>query len=204
MTGSRRQVVIIIPARGGSKGIPRKNLARVGGASLVGRAVLLARRFVACHPELDARIVLDTDDDEIAQEGAHWGVTSKYRRPAELARDATTTLASVTHLLNTEAAEFGMPDSMILLQPTSPLRTIDDLEECWRAHTNLSAESVVSVSASTKPPQLAMRLTPTGTLEWLGAPPVPNARRQDLAASCYPNGSVYVIAMRRYCANKHL
>ncbi|MGH9658284.1 MAG: cytidylyltransferase domain-containing protein, partial [Bryobacteraceae bacterium] len=83
------KVLIVIPARGGSKGILRKNLMEVGGLSLVGRAVLTARQLIRRARLPDAVVLVDTDSEEIAAEGKRWGATVPFLRPPELATDAT-------------------------------------------------------------------------------------------------------------------
>jgi CMP-N,N'-diacetyllegionaminic acid synthase len=187
-------VLMLIPARGGSKGIPRKNLQKVDGVSLVGRAVLHARRFVRDESVANARIVVDTDDPEIAEEGRRWGAEVPFLRPAELAADTTTTLASTLHLLARLSADGWTTQHVILLQPTSPLRHASDIVECWRAYQRSSCASAVSVTSASKPPQLAMHATDDGYLDWLGAKPPANVRRQDLAPAVHVNGAVYIVS----------
>lgn len=190
-TADGGRVLLLVPARGGSKGIPRKNLQPVDGVSLVGRAVLVARRFLRERPLANARILLDTDDPAIAEEGRRWGAEVPFLRPPELARDDTTTLASTLHLVERLTSDGWTPDTIVLLQPTSPLRRWEDVAACWDRHVATGAP-VISVVAASKPPQLAMRLDGDAVLHWLGAPPPPNARRQDLAAAVAPSGAVYV------------
>jgi CMP-N,N'-diacetyllegionaminic acid synthase len=91
-------VLVDIPARGGSKGIPRKNLRTLLGISLVGWAVLAARRSRGLLGTGAAlRILVDTDDEAIAQEGPAWGAEVPFLRPPELARDESPTAGSVVH-----------------------------------------------------------------------------------------------------------
>ncbi len=126
-------VLGLIPARGGSKGIPRKNLAVLGGRPLIAWTVDAAR----AASEL-TRIVVSTDDDEIA---AAAGV-EVLRRPAELAGDETPMLAVVRHAV----AELG-PDVVVLLQPTSPLRRAEHIDASVRLLLESGADAVVSVVA---------------------------------------------------------
>ena len=187
------RVLLLIPARGGSKGVPGKNLRLVDGVTLVGRAILHAIRFQREAALPDARIVVDTDDEEIAREARSWGAWVPFLRPAELASDTTTTVASTLHLLDRLAAEGWKADHIILLQPTSPLRSWIDVGHCWQRYTDRRGTAVVAISAATKSPQLAMSVAGDGTLTWLTEPPVPHARRQDFLPAAYVNGSVYVI-----------
>jgi CMP-N-acetylneuraminic acid synthetase len=124
-------VVGLIPARGGSKGIPRKNLAPLCGKPLLAWTVDAAR----AAGEL-SRVVVSTDDDEIA---AAAGV-EVLRRPAELAADETPMLDVVRHAVGELA-----PDVVVLLQPTSPLRRAEHVDACVRLLLESGADAVVSV-----------------------------------------------------------
>ena len=126
-------VLGLIPARGGSKGIPRKNLAQVGGKPLLAWTVEAALRA----SEL-TRVVVSTDDDEIAAEAG----VEVLRRPADLAADDTPMLEVVRHA----AAELS-PDVVVLLQPTSPLRRAEHVDAAVRLLLESGADAVVSVVA---------------------------------------------------------
>lgn len=184
--------LIVVPARGGSKGVPGKNLRLVGGRTLVARAVEAASEFVRSRPDFPALIVVDTDSEEIANEGRRAGATVPFLRPPELARDETPTLDSVLHLTSRVQREIGPVETILLLQPTSPLRTAQDIAGCWSAYDPASAPSVVSVTRCDHPPQLTLRLGAGGSLDWMFGPPGPSYRRQDLAPGYRPNGAVYI------------
>lgn len=129
------EILGLIPARGGSKGIPQKNLAPLAGRPLLAWTCEAARGASAL-----TRVVVSTDDDAIAAEAERCGVET-LRRPRGLAADDTRMLAAVEHALD----ELGEPDAIVLLQPTSPLRGarhIDEAVALWRA---TGADSVVSV-----------------------------------------------------------
>lgn len=138
------QVLCVIPARGGSKRLPGKNLARVGGVTLLGRAVLSAREFLAQPDAPSARLVVDTDSEEIAAEAREWSAEVPFLRPAALAADATSTEESLLHLFD----RLGWTGSVILLQTTSPMRTGQDIADCWRAHVRSGGKPAASVVAS--------------------------------------------------------
>ena len=125
------EVLGLIPARGGSKGIPRKNIAPVAGKPL------LAWTVDAAHAAAElTRVVVSTDDDEIAAAAE----TEVLRRPPELASDETPMRAVVEHA----AAEL-QPDVLVLLQPTSPLRRAEHIDEAVRLLRETGADAVVSV-----------------------------------------------------------
>jgi N-acetylneuraminate synthase len=185
------RVVCVVPARGGSKGIPEKNLRAVGGISLVGRAVLAGRRFVQGAGLAGARVVVDTDSDAIATEGAAWGGEVPWLRPAELAGDTTSTVESTLALLERLEAVGGPIDAVVLLQPTSPLRTDSDIADCWRAFDPVVRPSVVSIAAAHHPVELSLRVETSGTLSWTDPSGRPK-RRQEYTPSYRPSGAVYV------------
>lgn len=117
------EVVAVIPARGGSKGVPRKNLRRVGGVPLVGRAVA-----AALASELVDRVVVSTDDDEIAATAQEWGAEVVHR-PAELSGDTASSESALLHVLDTLSSQDVDTRVLVFLQATSPFidpRALDD------------------------------------------------------------------------------
>ena len=186
--------ICLIPARGGSKGLPDKNLRPVGGVSLVGRAVLAAREFGRLARLADLSIVVDTDSEAIAAEAREWGALVPFLRPAELAGDAVATATSSLAAL--ERIERGGTEvaDVILLQPTSPLRSGADILACWREYDRARAPSVVSLVRPEHSPDIALRREPDGMVQWV-AGDAPPARRQDSAEAYWPSGSVYVISL---------
>ena len=126
-------VVALIPARGGSKGIPRKNLA-----PLAGKPLLLWAIDSAPSADTVTRVVVSTDDDEIA---AAAGDAELLRRPAELAGDDTPMLDVIRHALD----HVEPCDVLVLLQPTSPLRRPEQVDEAVRLLLESGADTVVSV-----------------------------------------------------------
>lgn len=183
----------LVPARGGSKGLRDKNLRTVGGLTLVARAVLAAREFRRLAGLADAAIVVDTDSEAIAEEGRRWGAEVPFLRPAELAGDdvatAVSTLAAVERL---ERAGRTVSD-LILLQPTSPLRTGADVLACWRAYDRSRAPSVVSLVEEAHSPDLALRLDEAGVVHWRSGAEPPS-RRQESSQAFRPSGAVYVVS----------
>jgi CMP-N,N'-diacetyllegionaminic acid synthase len=173
--------VAFIPARGGSKGVPRKNLAVIGGVSLVGRAVRLADRI----PMID-EVVVSSDDEDILQEARAHGATIE-RRPSTLAKDDTPTLDVLVDYLDRHPAV----DVIVLLQPTSPLRTAGDVT----ASLNRLAEaaSVVTVTALEHPPEWTFVVGEDGRLEPLNGWDALVGRRQDAPERFRLNGAVYAV-----------
>lgn len=132
-------VLALIPARGGSKRLPRKNLQTVGTDSLVNRAVRSA--FAA---GIFDHVVLTTDSDEIANHAkGEFNHLKIFKRPSELAEDDTPMLEVLRHAV----VQFKHPpDDIVLLQPTSPFRTVDDIREAYTLYQDKEADAVVSVT----------------------------------------------------------
>jgi N,N'-diacetyllegionaminate synthase len=184
-------LICLIPARAGSKGIPNKNLRTVAGISLVGWAVLAAREFIRLAGLADAKIVVDTDGEAIAEEGRRWGAAVPFLRPAELAGDAVPTIENTVAALDRLERGGTSIDTVILLQPTSPLRSAEDILTCWRAYDAAKRPSVISVVETEHPAALALELGPGGAVQWRhddGG----EKRRQELTRTFWPSGAVYV------------
>lgn len=171
----------LIPARGGSKGITRKNIKLFAGKPLIVWTIEAALR----SSMLDA-VVVSTDDPEIADVARQAGAQIPFMRPSELALDQTPGLAPVLHALE----QLPQYDSVLLLQPTSPLRSTEDINACLSLATQQHAQSVVSVTEADTHPYWTYRLTKDQTISrFIDAEPI--ARRQDLPQAFALNGALY-------------
>lgn len=171
----------LIAARGGSKGIPRKNIKAIAGKPLICWTIEAALRSSLLNA-----VVVSTDDLEIAELARQAGAQVPFMRPAELAQDQTPGLDPVLHALD----QLPQYDSVLLLQPTSPLRTTDDIDGCLNLVMREKAQSVVSVSETETHPYWTYRLNADQTMvRLLDVAPV--ARRQDLPAFFSLNGAMY-------------
>ena len=176
----------LVVARGGSASIPRKNLALLAGKPLIAWTIEAALRCKAID-----RVVVSTDDEEIAAVAHEHGAETPFMRPPELARDDTPTMPVVLHALHQLNTEGYVPDAVVLLQPTSPLRTSEDIAAAIALAHERSADSVVSVSPTPSHPHLAKRVTADGRLEdFMAHPPV--VRRQELEPVYALNGAIYL------------
>lgn len=188
------RVLVHVPARGGSRGLPGKNLCEVGGRSLVARAVDAGLAFLE-STGVDGRVVVDTDDERIAEEGRRAGAAVPFLRPAHLATDEARSLDVVLHAADRLEADAGPIETVILLQPTSPLRVADDIAACWRVYDPGVRPSVVSVVELGHPPELTMRLDADGHVRYAFGAPLAGVRRQELEPAFRPNGAVYIDAL---------
>ena len=181
----------LILARGGSKGIPRKNLKLLAGKPLIAWTI-----EAALQSQQLSSIVVSTDDPEIAQVAQHWGADIPFLRPTELAQDDTPSIKPVLHAL----AELPHIDSVMLLQPTSPLRTATDIDMCIALAHEHNASSVVSVTESANHPYWTYQLDAECKLsKFLDQPTV--TRRQDLPLAYALNGALYFASaswLKRY------
>jgi CMP-N-acetylneuraminic acid synthetase len=183
------RVLGLVTARGGSKGVPRKNIKPLFGKPLLqytAEAALSARNLT--------HVILSTDDLEIAQVGRKCGLDVPFLRPAELAQDKTPTLPVVQQALKWLLENNQQFDAVCLLQPTNPFRRTEDIDNCIELMIETGADSVVTVLPVPqhynphwvyfKDENNQLRLT-TGESE-----PIP--RRQDLPQAFHREGSVYV------------
>ncbi len=183
-------VLALIPARGGSKGFPGKNVARLGDKSLIGWAVTAANasRYVD-------RVVISTDSAEIAAEGRSFGAEVPFLRPDELATDEAASDAVVLHALRTLGFTKGL---LVLLQPTSPLRTAADIDACLELAAASEVQASVSVTEVDKSPYWMFQIDGGGRLSPLISETARPKRRQDAPAVYVLNGAVYVVRAERF------
>ncbi len=182
-------VLGIIPARGGSKGIPRKNLAPLGGRPLLAHTCEAARASRSL-----ARVIVSTDDEEIAATARRCGVDVPFLRRASLSGDDTPMLDVLLDVLAVFAAEGYRPDAVALLQPTSPFRGSDHIDAAVDLLRTSGADSVVSVVP------VPHQFTPSSLMRLDGdrllpADPAAPARRQDKPVLFARNGPA-VLAVR--------
>lgn len=175
-------VLAVIPARGGSKGLPGKNIRPAGGKPLIAWTIEAARGA----RRLD-RVILSSDDAAIIAVAREWGCEVPFVREARLAGDETPTIDVVLDALSRLP---GYP-WVVLLQPTSPLRLASDIDGAIQRCVESGAPSCVSVCEARENPYWMYRLGEGGRLAPLIAGAVPT-RRQDLPRVFLPNGAVYV------------
>jgi CMP-N,N'-diacetyllegionaminic acid synthase len=185
-----QMVVGVILARGGSKGLPGKNLAHLGGRPLLAYTILAAKQART----LD-RVILTTDSPEIARVGRRYGAEVPFLRPAHLARDTTHTPPVIEHAVRyLERTEGCRVDIVVTLQPTSPFRRPEHIDRGVRMlAADPKLDSVIAVKEATIPPYWVFRNV-KGRLE----PFVKDGtdyflrERQQLPPTFQPNGAVYV------------
>jgi CMP-N,N'-diacetyllegionaminic acid synthase len=177
------RILAIIPARGGSKGIPRKNIKPLAGKPLIGWTIDIAKRVKSID-----RIVVSTEDAEIASIATKLGADVPFLRPVELSTDDTPSIAPVLHALEIlQDYEWVM-----LLQPTSPLRSLEDIENLLAFCEERGAPAAVSVCEVSQHPSWMYRRDTMGYLQPLVTNDPKIYNRQSLPPAYMLNGSIYL------------
>ncbi|MGZ3769098.1 MAG: acylneuraminate cytidylyltransferase family protein [Bdellovibrio sp.] len=183
-----KKVLAIIPARGGSKGLPRKNIRDLCGKPLIAWSI---EQALACA-EID-KTVVSTDDEEIAQIAKNFGAEVPFMRPEPLASDTASSADVILHALDFYADKGQHYDVIVLVEPTSPLREVDDLSGAInQLIKSPGLRSVVGVSAvESNHPSFLFRVQEGELRPYLGKQPT-GLRRQDIEELFFLEGSVYV------------
>lgn len=189
--------IAIIPARGGSKRLPGKNIKLLAGKPMIAWTI-----EAAIESQVFDHIFVSTDDQEIAEISKRYGAEVPFLRPVELATDEATTNDVVTHLVEWYETEYGKQVSTVaILQPTSPLRNAQHIKEAMQLMREKSAKAVVSVCELEYPIQFCNQLGPGGSMD--GFIKTENIKRtQDLKPYYKLNGAIYIFK-KKYVGNLH-
>ncbi len=179
--------LVIIPARGGSKGIPGKNIKPLGGIPLIGYSINVAKKIVPIED-----ICVSTDDTNIAKVAQSFGIEVPFLRPEALATDHSGSREVMLHAVDFYKSKGISYDTIILLQPTSPFRTEEDIRRCIKAYSK-DIDMVVTVKpASSNPYYNCFETDENGFLKISKGDGL-YTRRQDAPSAWEFNGAVYVI-----------
>jgi CMP-N-acetylneuraminic acid synthetase len=193
---SRPQVMALIPARGGSKSVPRKNLLQIAGRPLLAYSIMHARACASI-----TRIVVSTDDDEIAAVAREFGAEVPFKRPADAASDTATDLQVFRHALNWLAENEGyVPELIVHLRPTGPVREASLIERAVQLMLqNPDADALRSVGTAEQTPYKMWRIEDSFLRPLIELPGYPEAHsmpRQKLPAAYWQNGYVDIVRPR--------
>jgi len=180
-----KRVIAVVPARGGSKSIPGKNIRPLGGKPLLAWSIEVARQV----SEID-RVIVSTDDAQIAAVGRAHGA-EVYTRPPHLATDEALVIDALKDLLRALHAEGETPEWALLLEPTCPLRTAEDVRDCLKLVVQGGYDSVATFKDAELNPHRAWRLI-DGAPEVFIPGAIPWLPRQKLPKAYQLNGAVYV------------
>jgi N-acylneuraminate cytidylyltransferase len=194
-----KKIIAIIPARGGSKGLPRKNIKLFNGKPLIAYTI-----EVALASEYIERIFVSTNDKEIAD------ISRKYKaevimRPDDISKDNSLRKDAIKHVIKTLKTEMKYsPEIIVYLQPTSPLRTVKDLDSALEMYLNNDCDSVVSVCESKDSPYWSLIVKHKYIEPLFGWEYFTNMRRQDLPTTFILNGAIYITSVIRFLENNNL
>lgn len=191
------KVIAIIPARGGSKGIPRKNLVNFSGKPLMQWSI-----DAALKSKYITDVVVSSDDDEILNLAQLNEEVIVIKRPKELAQDNSKTAPVLTHVL--ESLKEVKFDYLILLQPTSPLRTAKDIDLAFEKLLNSEATSLISVCELEHHPFKSFKVDEKGYLQGVINNDYPFYPRQSLPKAYRANGAIYIIKVNNFIKDKRL
>lgn len=184
----------LIPARGGSKRLPKKNILPLNGIPLIGYTIT-----AACQSRYINQIVVSSDDDEILGLAQQQGVYP-LKRPDILATDTATTYEVIEHVIK----NFPHYEYLVLLQPTSPLRTHQHIDEAIRLLERNAADAVVSVCPTEHSPLWSNTLPPNGDMSHFLPAELRNRRSQDLPTYYRLNGALYICRISKLLEEKSL
>lgn len=196
---SSNRILAFIPARGGSKRIPRKNIIPLAGKPLIAWTIEAALQLD------DADVFVSTDCPEIAQIAEEYGAWVPFLRSDKTATDTASGYQALEESINWLSAQGKRYDIICYLQPTSPLRTIDDIQGALAKLMNTKgAESVVSVAELEHPAQWNMELPEDGNMQNFIERQLPQLtqRSQDLVKSYRLNGAIYAITVDAFMRQK--
>lgn len=196
------EILGVIPARGGSKGVNRKNVYPLAGKPLILYTIEAARK---CRTL--SRVVVSTDDPEIAELAANMEL-EVLRRPDDLAHDDTPMVPVIHHAVDSLAESGYQPEVIVVLQPTAPLRRTEHIDQCIDLMSKTDANSVVSVSLVPGHfhPDWQFIISESGELQAISGQKLDNlqSRRQDLSRTYTRNGALYAVRREAFIQNESL
>jgi CMP-N,N'-diacetyllegionaminic acid synthase len=187
----------IIPARGGSKGLPGKNIKLFNGKPLIAHSIEAALK----SKHID-KVFVSTDDDAIREIAIQYGATDIGLRPLELAQDDSKAIDVYNYTIELLLKQYGTSiESICILQPTSPLRTVFDIDSAIELFINNKADSVISYTKEHHP--IVWHKYMNDDLRLSNIFPENNDNRQTQRVSVYPNGAVYVFKSELLLSEKY-
>lgn len=181
-----KKVLGLIPARGGSKGIPGKNIKEIAGRPLISYVIKAAR-----DSNYIDDVIVTTDSQEIARVSRAYGAEVPFLRPANLAEDQSRTIDAVLHAIITLAGEGRTYDSVVLLQPTSPLRRAEEIDAALELFYARGCLGLASVCSASENPVLTRRMDASSVLHPI-LPVSSTMRRQDMPKFWHVDGAIYI------------
>jgi len=192
------KVIAIIPARGGSKGLPKKNIISLGNKPLIAWSIeaALSSKFIT-------NVIVSSDDKDILKVANDYGAQT-HLRSASLASDNAKTEPVLVEVLSYLESKNQNFDYLVLLQPTSPLRTVSDIDEAFTILTGKKATSLISVKEPESNPLKSFVLNEEGYMQGIVNNDFPFMPRQALPKVYYPNGAIYIVEVSYFKKSEKL
>ena len=192
MTKANQRVLGIIPARGGSKRLPRKNVMPLQGKPLIAWTIEAGLKSTCID-----RLILSTDDQEIAKIALEYGCEVPFTRPPELATDEASSVDVVLHAIS----QFQDFTHFVLLQPTSPMRRASHIDEAFKSMCAAGTSSCVSMRKSVESPYWMYTIREDGYIAPV-ARDLTGKRKQELPETYIPNGAIFISRTEKFLAEK--
>lgn len=192
-----KKILAIIPARAGSKRVPQKNIRNFCGKPLIAWTI-----EAALNSKIFDEIIVNSDSEEILSIGKEYGASTPFRRPASLATDNATSTDVILHTIQYYEENNKAFDIIVLLQPTSPLKTSDHIQEAIDLYIDKKASSVISVCELEHPIQWCNTLDKSLDMNNFLSKNVNNKRSQDLDQHYRLNGAIYILDTEKFKKHK--
>lgn len=185
-----KKYLAIIPARGGSKGLPRKNIKILKDKPLIGWTI-----EIALQSKFLDKIIVSSDDDEIISVAKNYGNIVPFKRPDFLATDKSTSFSVVEHAIDFLEKNGESYDYVVLMEPTSPLRKIDDIDKMIKkiGSSNSSFDAIISIGEVALHPSSMKRITKNEFITNFNKSLKKATRRQDNEKVFFPFGVAYIV-----------
>lgn len=196
-------LLAIIPARGGSKGLPGKNIKILHGKPLIAYTIEEAKKSKYIN-----EIHVSSDDHEILAVAESLGIKTKFVRPKILATDTSAAIDTYLFCIEEYKTQYNLLfDAVVILQPTSPLRTVEDIDACIELFIKKNADSIISYTEENHPIFWNKYIDNEGKILPIFKEVIDVKNRQNYTKTYYPNGSVYVFKIdllnkRQYFSDK--
>jgi CMP-N-acetylneuraminic acid synthetase len=196
---NKPRILAIIPARAGSKRLPGKNIKELAGKPLIQWTMEAAK-----NSALLAEVIVSTDDERIVELAKSIDVSVPFVRPQHLAQDKSSSIDVIKHSIDILEKQGKVFDFIMLLQPTSPLRTSCHIDEAINLLNEKCADAVISVCPTEHSPLWSNTLNDSGKMDSFISPEIKNARSQDLPVHYRLNGALYITRITRLLAENTL
>ena len=187
-----QRILAVIPARGGSKRLPKKNLIDLAGKPLIAWSI-----EAALQSKYIDHVVVSTDHEEIAAVSKRYGADVPFMRPNDLATDTASSIDVVLHAIHHTVSIGEQYELLMLLQPTSPLRTVNDIDNALRQLIKRDDDAVISVCEAECPPEWFYEVDDNLSMDGLFVGSNMKLRSQESLKYYRPNGAIYVISIHR-------